>query len=162
MKLLRGGPIKMEKSNLFDFIISPQNIYTAIYSLNSYVFEKGLLSNEDIELYNNLQDKYNFKQIDKVIKRCQDKLKDILKTDKFFDIQVFFKMKKYNYKDQKIDYRPIHTADLITQICIVSLLNIIAFDDKNGRRELSDVSELFPSNFYGNIPSTNVKNIFYD
>lgn len=152
----------MEKSNLFDFIISPQNIYTAIYSLNSYVFEKGLLSNEDIELYNNLQDKYNFKQIDKVIKRCQDKLKDILKTDKFFDIQVFFKMKKYNYKDQKIDYRPIHTADLITQICIVSLLNIIAFDDKNGRRELSDVSELFPSNFYGNIPSTNVKNIFYD
>lgn len=68
-------------------------------------------------------------------------------------------MKKY--KDNKVSYMPIHTADLITQICIVALLNIIVFDDKNDKRELSDVSELIPSSFYGNIPSTNVENIFF-
>lgn len=152
----------MKKSKLFDFIISPQNIYTAIYSLNSYVFEKGLLNDNDLAMYNTLQDKYNFKEIDEIIDKCQDRIKEVLDSDRFFDIQVFFKMKKYTYESDEVVYRPVHTADLITQICIVSLLNIIAFDDKNGFRELSDVSELFPSNFYGNIPSSNVKNIFYD
>ena len=41
-------------------------------------------------------------------------------------------MKKY--KDNKVSYRPIHTADLITQICIVALLNIIVFEDKNDKK----------------------------
>lgn len=151
----------MVNNNLFDYIISSQNIYNAIYSINSYVFERGLLSDNDICLYQELQDKYNFKTIDKVIKKCRKKLEMILNTETLFDIQVYFKMKKCE-EDGSIIYRPIHTADLITQICIVALLNIIVFDDSKGKRELSDVSELFPSNFYGNIPSTDVKNIFYD
>ncbi|MDK0979660.1 hypothetical protein QTH16_10880 [Clostridium perfringens] len=150
----------MDNNKLFDFITSDQNIYTAIYSLKSYVFEKGLLSDCDIELFTKLQDKYNFELISEVINKCKKKLNNILNEDKFFNIQVYFKMKKY--ENEKIIYRPIHTTDLITQICIVSLLNIIVFDDSKGKRELSDVSELFPSNFYGNIPSTDVKNIFFD
>lgn len=148
------------ESKLYNQVISKQNIYNAIYGLNSYIFEKGLLDKNDLELYYKLQDKYDFETISDVIEECEKKLIQILKDDNsLFDIKVFFKMKKH--KDKKVIFRPIHTADLITQICIVSLLNVIVFDDKSGKRELSDVSELIPSNFYGNIPSIDVKNIFY-
>lgn len=151
---------KKDEFRLYNHVISEQNIYNAIYGLNSYIFEKGLLSKDDLELYYKLQDKYDFCTIDDVIEKCKNKLEKILlKDDELFEIEVFFKMKKY--KDNKVSYRPIHTADLITQICIVALLNIIVFEDKNDKRELSDVSELIPSNFYGNIPSTNVRNIFF-
>lgn len=154
--------VKENPSDLYEMVISPQNIYNAIYSLESYVFEKGLLSIKDRKAFDELHDKYNFALIDKVINKCQEKLKVILNSNELFDIQVYFKMKKYDKDNGEIAYRPIHTADLITQICIVSLLNVIIFDDRSGHRKLSDVSELLPSNFYGNIPSTNVKNIFYD
>lgn len=150
----------MKESKVFNFVTSSQNIYNAIYAINSYVFEKGLLSEKDRDLFEKLQDKYNFKLIDEVIYDCKNRLNNILDGDDLFDIQVYFKMKKY--VDKKIIYRPIHTADLKTQICIVALLNIIIFDDFNDKRELSCVSELFPSNFYGNIPTVEVENIFYD
>lgn len=35
---------------LYDFVLSKPNIYQAIYSLESYVVEKYLLSNDDIIL----------------------------------------------------------------------------------------------------------------
>lgn len=152
----------MLSGNLYKFLTSSENIYNAIYSLNSYIFEKGLLDNKDITLFRNLQDKYNFKLIDTVIKQCQEKLKFILNSDELFKIKVYFKMKKFNEKKNEIEYRPVHTSDLITQICIVALLNVIAFNDTNGNRELSDISKLIPSNFYGNIPSNNVETIFHD
>ena len=152
----------MLSGDLYDFVISEQNIYNSIYSLESYIFEKGLLDKNDIKLFNDLHDKYNFKLINDIIKKCQSQLESIFNDNKLFDINVFFKIKKYDYENDIIEYRPIHTADLKTQICIVSLLNVIVFNDKNGKRELSDVSKLIPSNFYGNIPSTDVKNIFYD
>ena len=169
----------MKKNELFNYVTSKTNIYNAIYSLNSYVFEKGLLDDEEInvykhpykelffkytdkELFYQLKDKYNFDLIDCVIEACQKRLTDIFNNNKLFDIQVYYKMKKYDNETNQIIYRPIHAADLITQICIVSLLNVIAFDDSTGSRELSDVSELIPSNFYGNIPSPDIKQIFYD
>lgn len=152
--------IKKIESKLYNQVISKQNIYNAIYGLDSYIFEKGLLSENDLELYYRLQDKYDFYTMNNVIKKCKEKLINILQdNDDLFEIEVFFKMKKY--KDYKVSYRPIHTSDLITQVCIVALLNVIVFDDKSGKRELSDVSELIPSNFYGNIPSTDVRNIFF-
>lgn len=151
---------KKIESKLYSRVISKQNIYNAIYGLDSYIFEKGLLSKSDLELYYRLQDKYDSNIMNPIIKECEEKLISILQDDdELFEIEVFFKMKKY--KDSKVTYRPVHTSDLITQVCIVALLNVIVFDDKNGKRELSDVSELIPSNFYGNIPSTDVKNIFF-
>ena len=38
----------MNKGNLYNYIISDQNIYHAIYSMESYIFEKTLLDENDI------------------------------------------------------------------------------------------------------------------
>lgn len=147
--------------------------------MESYIFEKGLLSKEDIELYGKLTDKYNFKDITPFIEECQCLLTDILNDNaELFKVQVYFKLKKYDiekkFNDEKqLVYRPIHSADLKTQICMVAILNVIMFDDvfTNNtksevspsaicRRRLSSLSNLIPSNFYGNLPSSKVESIF--
>lgn len=153
----------MKNSKLYQILLSDTNIFSAIYSLESYVFEKKLLSQTDLDLYYKLQDKYDDATISTVIENCKTKLEEILLTDKKFDIKVFFKAKKYDKENDKVEFRPLHTADLMTQICMVSILNIIMFST-NGKdkRQLSDLSQLLPSNFYGNLPSAEYENIFYD
>lgn len=148
---------EIEETSLYKTIIDDTNIYNAIYSLESYVFEKGLLSNDDLNLYNQLSDKYNKELINKVIGSCKDKLITILGSEELFIVKPYFRMK--DYKDKKINFRPIHTTDLISQICIVCLLNPIMFKDDDSRH-FSDITKLIPSNFYGNIPSSNVDNLF--
>lgn len=153
----------MKNSKLYQIVLSDTNIFSAIYSLESYVFEKKLLSQTDLDLYYKLQDKYDDATISAVIENCKTKLDEILLTDKKFDIKVFFKAKKYDKENDKVEFRPLHTADLITQICMVSILNIIMFSTKEkNKRQLSDLSQLLPSNFYGNLPSAEYENIFYD
>ncbi|MFV0586905.1 reverse transcriptase domain-containing protein [Bacteroides reticulotermitis] len=154
-------------SYLYKKVTDKTNIYNSIYALESYIFEKGLLSTQDLIIYNKLSDKYDFKYIDKIIGQCQTKLKSILTNPLvLFDVEVFFKFKKID-NDGKTVFRPLHTADLISQICIVSMLNIIMFEDSltkkdvtRSRRRLSDIAKLVPANFYGNIPSTNPDEIF--
>ena len=112
-------------------------------------------------IFHVLMDKFS-PDIHDTIKECQNKLKEILTNpNTLFKARVFFKIKKVNKetgaggKDLlKIQFRPIHTASLIDQICMVSLLMPLLFedDDKNGRK-LSELSKLLPSNFYGNIPN---------
>lgn len=153
----------MKNSELYRLVLSDTNIFSAIYSLESYVFEKNLLSQADLDLYYKLQDKYNDVTISSVIEKCKTKLDEILLTNERFDIKVFFKAKKYDKANEKVEFRPLHTADLITQICIVSILNIIMFSaNEKDKRQLSDLSQLLPSNFYGNLPSSEYENIFYD
>lgn len=150
----------MKNSNLYKRIVSEVNIYNAIYSLESYTFEKELLNSEDIGLYNQLTDKYNKPFIDQVVTECKDSIIDVLNSEDFFEIEVFFKPKKYDSISGKVEFRPIHTARLKIQICIVALLNVLMFDDSGEKRKLSDISRLLPSNFYGNIPSIEVATIF--
>jgi hypothetical protein len=147
-------------SEVYKDVISDINIYTAIYSLESYVFEEGLLRDEDLKLYNDLSDKHNTQLTNKVIIECKKRIENILLNDKLFEIEVFFKPKKYNKEKQSIEYRPLHSADLYTLISIVAMLNIIMFNDTNGKRKLSDISKLLPANFYGNIPSTTIEQVF--
>lgn len=150
----------MINNSIYKQLISDKNIYNAIYSLESYVFEKELLNESDIELYNELLDKYNLDKIGTVIIECKKIIKSIFEKDEFFKIQVYFKPKKYNSDSNKVEFRPIHCADLKTQICIVAILNLLMFDDSDGKRKLSDLSKLLPSNYYGNLPSTNVEFLF--
>lgn len=150
---------KIKETKLFKSILDPQNIYNAIFALESYVFEKGLLNNSDLALYYSLGDKYDIDVIRDVIKRCERRLKDLLSSpDDLFKVSVYFKIKKYD--DGKIKYRPMHTAGLIDQICMVCLLLPLMFDDSSGERKLSDLSKLIPHNFYGNVPSTILRLFF--
>ncbi len=161
-------------------ITSEWNIFNAIFCMESYVFDKGLLdtskpvymfkddgevegiiSASDLELYYALADKHNMALISQVIKCCQQQLIWVFANkNNLFDITVYFKIK--NYDEGNLNFRPMHTARLIDLICMVSILNCLMFDDDldNGVRKLSDLSKLLPHNFYGNIPSTDVRYLF--
>ena len=151
------------KTNLKEEIISEANIYKAIFALESYISERNLLSNKDLETFYQLRDKYNFKLISEIIEKCKSKLTKLLDTEEFIKINVYFKIKKLNSEDETkpiIEYRPLHTASLEDQICMASMLMPLMFDDSNGKRNLSELSRMIPHNFYGNIPNCNVDSIF--
>lgn len=161
------------QDSLYNRIVSRENIYNAIYCMESYVFEKGLLNTtdavcdgdgeiifrNDLELYYALSDKFDMALISKIIDICQQRLEMILKEkNELFSITVYFKAK--NKDEGKINYRPMHTARLIDLICMVSILNLLMFENDGYTRKLSDLSKLLPHNFYGNIPSTDVRYLF--
>lgn len=60
---------EIEKTKCGRFLLSDENIYLSIYSLNSYVFEYNLLNTEDRILYHRLQDKFDARLINRVITR---------------------------------------------------------------------------------------------
>ncbi len=146
--------------NLRNIILSDENIYNAIYALRSYMFEKGLMTDNDVELYHKLTDKYDFDFIQGVIKKCRERIKTMLQTDELFEVEVYFKLKKYDQENGKFSFRPIHTASLIDQICMMCMLMPLMFSDEKEGRHLSELSKLIPHNFYGNLPSTKVDEIF--
>lgn len=149
--------------SLFDSILSDDNIFSAIYSVESYISDVNLLSLDDKKLFYRLSDKYDKELIEDVMLKCKALLNLVLNTDQLFTTEVYFKPKKWDDIDNKIKYRPIHTASLVTQICIVCLLNKLMFkESSDGKRELSDLSQLIPKNFFGNIPSLEHERIFYD
>lgn len=172
---LTENMIQAKSSILFDKIVSEQNIYNAIYCMESYVFEKGLLdsnipvksidgeilANNDLELYYALGDKFNYVLIEKVIEVCKQRLKKLLNSkDDLFEISVYFKLKGWEDENQTLKFRPLHTARLTDMICMVSILTCLMFEDSKEGRKLSDLSKLIPHNFYGNIPSTDVQYLF--
>lgn len=166
---------------LYEKILDNQNIFNAIFCMESYIFDKGLLNTDnpvgffdksgqvidliaknDLELYYALADKHNVELIEKVIIVCQQKLQWIFSSEEnLFEAKVYFKLK--NYDDEVLKFRPLHIARLIDLICMVSILNSLMYEDnyKEGKRNLSDLSKLVPHNFYGNIPSTNVQYLFH-
>ena len=128
------------------------------------MFDKGLLDADDLKLYYALSDKHNVELIETVIDSCQQKLKWIFEDkDNLFEAKVYFKLKNYDSEEQKLNFRPMHTAKLTDLICMVSIMNCLMFDDNldTGERKLSDLSKLLPHNFYGNIPSTDVQFLFH-
>ncbi|MBI9062111.1 MAG: hypothetical protein JEZ14_08975 [Marinilabiliaceae bacterium] len=162
----------MQTSEIYKQIVRPDNIYKAIYAMESFVFEKELLSDKsgiytdkylrhysDISLYAALRDKYNDILIDHVIAACISKINQLTKiTNNLFKCNIYFKAKKYD--EGKVEFRPIHTSNLLDQICMVAMLMPIMFDDSSKKRELSPISRLLPANFYGNMPSTNMAELF--
>lgn len=150
----------MPKTSLYNKVTSPEEVYKAIYALESYIFEKHLLDEDDYNTYIQLQDKYNESFINFFTEECIARIKEVLDTDAFFDCKVFFRPKKYDKDSGEVDFRPLHTASLKDQVCMVVLLSALMFDDSKGKRKLSAISRLLPANFYGNIPSTNLCEIF--
>ena len=150
--------------NLKDKILDGRNIFSAIFCMESWVFDKGLLDADDLELYSALADKHDMEKIEAVIAECQEKLKRVLENkDELFGAKVYFKLKNYDADAQKLNFRPMHTARLTDLICMVSIMNCLMFEDdyEKGKRKLSDLSKLLPHNFYGNIPSTDVQYLFH-
>lgn len=144
------------------FLLSDQNIYHAIYSLRSYIFDFELLTENDKEKYYRLQDKYDEIYIKEIIKNVRDKITDLIdKDDCFIEAYVYFRPKKLDDKE-KVTYRPLHTTDIISQIAIVAMLHLLVYEiaDVEKKLYLSNVSRLLPGNFYGNRVSLNPEFLF--
>ena len=80
------------------------------------------------------------------------------------DMARSFKPKKLS-EDGKVEFRPLHTTDLVTQIAIVSMLHLVIYEiplegEKNPKLELSNLSRLIPSDFYGNRVSVQPEYLF--
>lgn len=155
---------QIEDTQYGRYLLSDENIYLSIYSLNSYIFEYNLLSTEDRVRYHCLQDKFDGAYIDKTIRKVKKRIIELLTEDKYIEARVYFKPKKLS-KDGKVEFRPLHTTDLITQIAIVSMLHLVVYeipskDEKNLKLELSNLSRLIPSDFYGNRVSIQPEYLF--
>lgn len=115
----------MKDTKLYKTIVSKENLYKAIYALESYISERNLLKSEDLEQLMQLRDKFDFENISNIITECMNKLEFILNSkNELFDVQVYFKLKKLKsdkFHKETITYRPLHTASLIDQICMAAL-----------------------------------------
>lgn len=164
----------MKNTLLYKRLISEENIYMAIYSLESYINNPELLDIEDTKNLRMLRDKYNENKIMGIINEVRVNIEQLVNdSEKFMETKVYFKPKKYEKDTQKIEFRPLHTTNIINCITIVSMLNIIVYENKavcadceiskecpKGNNNLcnklilSSLSRLLPSNFFGNKIST--------
>ncbi len=153
---------EIRNSNIYKRITEKDFIYKAIYSLESYVFEKDLLDEEDYILMLKLRDPFNHKVIDETIENVRALIDDVLINGKFFEAQVYFRPKKVDKETDKLESRPLHSASLITLIASVVLLNtlLIEIGKDNKTIELTELARMLPSNFYGNIPSDRPEHLF--
>lgn len=152
---------KFESTSVFEILMSDSNIYLSIYSLDSYIFNKELLSKKDKIRLEKLKDKFDEKELSKLIGEVRECLLDLVdKSDVFIRAKVFFNPKKV--VDGKVEFRPLHTTDLVSQIALVSMLNMFIYELKFDGKPLvlSNISRLIPSNFYGNRVSTNPEELF--
>lgn len=147
---------------LRETILSDQNIYSAIYAVKSYISEPNLLDQNDLMTYHRLMDKFDFNgTVKTVMEECKKTLTSKLDNpQELFEVSVYFKLKKYDEKENEISFRPLHTSSLVNQICMAAMLIPLMFDDTDGTRRYSELSKMLPHNFYGNIPSENVESIF--
>lgn len=145
--------IDISPMSIKDKICDSRNIYAAMYALPGFLKETGLVGcvrNEDVELLQSLR-RSRYIVNESFLEECKSVLEDKFdKDDDLFTVRLFFKYK--GEKDGKADYRPIHTADIKTLVCLQAIANVLMFDDDldGGTRQLSPLAKLVPQNFYGN------------
>lgn len=150
----------MRKTKLYNFMVSEENIFRAIYALESFVFEPTLLSQTDLALFYQLHDKLNHTLVQDVMAQVKSRIEDVLINDELFSLKVYFKPKKLDTDTGEIESRPLHTASLVDQIAMVAMLNSLLFDVNDNKMTLNQLALSLPPNFYGNIPSEDPKHLF--
>ena len=147
--------IKDYNERLFD----KSNIFLALYSVNSYICNRELLTKDDRNSLNRLNDIFDEDNIDGWIEKIENRLKGLINGDDYLKAKVYFKPKKY--EDDKSIFRPIHHSSLLDQITAVAMLNLLIYDfnDEN-KVGMSDLSRLIPHNFYGNRVAYDIEHLF--
>ena len=126
----------LQKTKLYEKLISKENIFLSIYSLESYVFNKELLDDNDELLMNELKDKFNEADIDNVIEKVQECLKELVVNPEYFvEAKVYFNPKKY--QDKEVIFRPLHVSDIISQIALVSIMNLFIYEFNEGNEKIT-------------------------
>lgn len=149
--------------NLRDRVLSDENIYAAIHALPNTINEKSLICGDQERYLKELEDIYKYGATHReLLHTCKNKLRKVLDaaTPQYFKVSFFLKIKDFN--NGTANYRPIHNCDIETHVCLLSLLQVLCFEDdySMGRRELSGLAQLIPNNFWGNQLSTKGNNIY--
>lgn len=142
---------KQNDLDIYNRLFSEQNIYLALYSVESYISNRELLSKSDKKELNRLIDKFDKKYIMSWIKQIQNRLHQLIDENQYLHAKIFFKPKKYDEEKNRVIFRPLHSASLLDQITSVAMLNIFIYDfDDENNILMSNLSRLIPHNFYGN------------
>lgn len=143
--------MKQNELSIRKRLFSKQNIYLALYSVESYISNRELLDKRDKEELSRLKDKFDKKNIEKWIEKVQERLYQLIDESHYLRARIFFKPKKYDIENDKVVFRPLHSSSLLDQITAVSMLNILIYDfDADNKLSMSNFSRLIPHNFYGN------------
>lgn len=143
--------MKHNELDIYSKLFSKQNIYLALYSVDSYILNREILSDDDKKELNKLKDKFDKNNIEKWIEKIQIRLHQLIDEQKYLQAHIFFKPKKYDEKEDKVVFRPLHSASLLDQITAVAMLNVLIYDfDVDNVISMSNLSRLIPHNFYGN------------
>lgn len=154
--------MEKEVNSVYKRLVSDENIYLSIYSINNCNIDEFLLSDEDYIQYTLLKDKFDMENIQKWVNLIRERIIQIIPKDMnsegdYIKAQVYFNPKKKNI------FRPLHTSSLLEQLTILSLLNILIYDiGDNNEIKISEIGKLIPNDFYGNIISNNPKYLFED
>ena len=143
-------------------LLSDENIYLAIFQLPSYIQHLELLNNDDLVLLEKLKDPFNVFDIKNTIRLVRAAIENVITSeDEFFTCDVYFKPKKKSAQED-IVFRPLHVSRLIDQLAMISMLQVLVFNvNSEGALESSDINNLVPENFYGNIISFDGKHLFF-
>ena len=143
--------MKQNELSICERLFSKQNIYLALYSVESYISNRELLDKEDKEELSRLKDKFDEENIEKWIGKIQERLYQLIDDIHYLHAKIFFKPKKYDIENDKVIFRPLHSSSLLDQITAVAMLNILIYDfDADNKISMSNFSRLIPHNFYGN------------
>ena len=143
--------MEQKKISIRERLFSKQNIYLALYSVESYISNRELLEIRDKEELRQLKDKFNVENIEKWIGKIQERLYQLIDDKNYLHAKVFFKPKKYDKESDMVIFRPLHSSSLLDQITAVAMMNIFIYDfDTDDKIGMSNFSRLIPHNFYGN------------
>lgn len=153
---------------IYEYLRSDQNIFHAIYSLKNSIQERNLLDTDDKDELIELYDIFNTDRVIKKINEVKARLTEIVEKDVYFRAKVYFIPKSWDKKNKKIKYRPMHTANLTDQICMIAMLNCLigeiadsdaTLEVQNGWK-IGGIAKLIPSNFYGNVLSDKTEGVY--
>lgn len=83
--------MKQNELSIRKRLFSKQNIYLALYSVESYISNRELLDKRDKEELNRLKDKFDEKNIEKWIEKVQERLYQLIDESHYLHARIFFK-----------------------------------------------------------------------
>ena len=149
----------MRTDNYRERLFDNRNIFLALYTVHSYIFNQELLTHDDKKEFEALRDIFDMENINQWIDRVHNRLSGLIDSDDFLQAEVYFKPKKY--EDGRAVFRPLHHSSLLDQITAVAMLNLLIYDfDDENKVGMSDLSRLIPHNFYGNRVAYDIEHLF--
>lgn len=116
--------------NIYERLISKENIYLAIYSLENSLQNRELVKEKELDKY---RDIYNQDKINRLIADIKQRLEELIRDDdSYLKCNIYFKPKKIDENTNEVQFRPIHEYDkLLDCAAAIAMLNVLIYDFGN-------------------------------